>query len=106
MKRIVVATTAGLLLLPAVAGAKAGIEFQRYPDTAKVGEKIDFTVIAMREPPSGGGGRSQPQALAGRHPLVTFRSRSGAVVRVRTGATDADGIAKGQVSFTDKGPWT
>src|SRR3954465_10575472 len=106
MKKIALILAAALLAAPALAHAKAGVEFQTYPDTAKPGEKINFTVIAMREPPPGGGGRTQPQAIVGRHPLVTFRSRSGRVVHVRASATDPNGIAHGQVAFPDRGPWT
>jgi hypothetical protein len=106
MKKIALILAAALLAAPALAHAKAGVEFQTYPDTAKPGEKINFTVIAMREPPPGGGGRTQPQAIVGRHPLVTFRSGSGRVVHVRAGATDLNGIAHGQVAFPDRGPWT
>jgi hypothetical protein len=106
MKKIALVLALALLAAPALAHAKAGVEFQTYPDTAKPGEKINFSVIAMREPPPGGGGRTQPQAIVGRHPLVTFRSKSGRVVRVRASATDQDGIAHGQVAFPDHGPWT
>src|SRR3954463_11492744 len=98
MTKIALILAAALLAAPKLAHAKAGaevpthphhakpgVEFQTSPDTAKPGEKINFTVIAMREPPPGGGGRTQPQAIVGRHPLVTFRSGSGRVVHVWAG---------------------
>jgi hypothetical protein len=106
MSKIALTLAVLLLALPAAAEAKGGVEFETYPDTAKPGQKINFTVMAMDELPPGGGGRTQPQAIVGRHALVTFRSQSGRVVRVRTGATDLNGIASGHVAFPDKGPWT
>jgi hypothetical protein len=105
MRRATVLIISVALAAPAGAAAKAGLEFEGYPDTAKPGEKINFTVMALDEPPSGGG-RQQPRPIVGRQPLVTFRSKSGRVVRVRAGATNAEGIAHGQVAFPDKGPWT
>src|SRR4051794_37734702 len=105
MKRIALTVAVALLAVPALAQAKAGLEFETYPDTAQPGDKIAFTVIAMEEPPSGGG-RSTPKAIIGRHPLLTFRSKSGRGVRVRAGATDLNGIAHGSVAFPDKGPWS
>src|SRR4051812_14085270 len=105
MKRIAAIVAVTLLAVPALAPAKAGLEFKTYPDTAQPGEKINFTVFAIDEPRDGGPG-SQPKPIVGRHPLVTFRSQSGRVVRVRAGATNRDGIAHGSVAFPDKGPWT
>ena len=99
---IIIAT----LALPAVAHAKAGIEFDTYPDTAKPGEKINFTVMAIDESPPSGGGAIEPRPVSGRRALVTFRSDSGRVVRVRTGESDLNGIAHGSVRFPDKGPWS
>ena len=106
MRRATVIVIGIVLAIPALAHAKAGVEFQTYPDTAKVGEKINFTVIAFRETPPGGGGGQPPQAIVGRRALVTFRSASGRVVRVRVEPTNDVGIAHGQVAFPDKGPWT
>jgi hypothetical protein len=106
MRRATVIMIGALLMAPALAQAKAGLEFDTYPDTAQPGEKINFTVMAFREPPPGGPPRAQPEPIAGRHPLVTFRSQSGRVVRVRVAATNTDGIAHGSVAFPDKGPWT
>lgn len=103
MKKIALTIAAALLALPALAHAKAGIEFDQYPDNAKVGEAIPFTVMAMNEPPSGG---HAPRPVVGRHPLLTFRSDSGRVVRVRASATDLNGLAYGKVAFPDKGPWS
>lgn len=106
MRKIALTLTAMLLAAPAIAHAKGGVEFETYPDTAKPGDRINFTVMAMDELPPGGSGRTQPAAIVGRHALVTFRSESGRVVRVRTNATDLNGIAYGHVAFPDKGPWT
>jgi hypothetical protein len=102
MKKIALALAATLLAVPALANAKTGVEFDQYPDSAKPGEKINFTVMALPEGPSAGG----PSRFEGRHPLVTFRSRSGRVVRVRASAADLSGIAYGEVAFPDRGPWT
>src|SRR4051812_17973306 len=106
MRRATVITIGVLLMAPALAHAKAGLEFDTYPDSAQPGEKINFTVMALREPPAGGPPRAQAQAIVARHPLVTFRSESGRVVRVRVAPTNTDGIAHGSVVFPDKGPWT
>jgi hypothetical protein len=103
MRRATVIVIGIILAIPALAQAKAGVEFQTYPETAGVGEQIAFTVIALRDAPPGGG---SPQAIAGRRPLVTFRSASGRVLRIRVEPTNADGIARGTVAFPDKGPWT
>jgi hypothetical protein len=109
MRRASLLVTSILLAVPAVVYAKAGVEFDTYPETSKVGNPISFTVMAFREPP--GGGRSgpstgEPHPVVGAHPLVTFRSKSGAVIRVRASKTDLNGIGYGTVTFTDKGPWT
>src|SRR3954452_22973637 len=100
MRTATVLTIAALLALPAAAQAKGGIEFQGYPDTKALGEKINFTVIAMQDPR---GPTGEPKAIVGKQPLVTFRSKSGRVVRVRAGKTDLNGIAYGSVAFPDKG---
>jgi hypothetical protein len=106
MRRATLIITSLLLAVPAAAHAKAGVEFQTYPEKQKVGSPIKFTVIAFREPPGGGRGGGEPHPVAGAHPLVTFRSQSGAVIRVRAGKTNLNGIGHGTVRFTDKGPWT
>jgi hypothetical protein len=103
MRRATLLITSILLAIPAAAYAKEGVEFEGYPDSTSVGKPINFTVIAYRDPPpSGGAGH----AIVGAHPLVTFRSKSGRVIRVRTDATNVDGISHGRVAFTDHGPWT
>ncbi len=103
MLRAPILLTALLLALPAAAHAKAGVEFQRYPESTPVGHAIKFTVLAYRDPPpSGGAGHPLP----GAHPLVIFRSASGRVIRVRASRTDAQGFGHGSVRFTDRGPWT
>jgi hypothetical protein len=91
-----------LFAAPAAAHAKAGVEFDTYPENSKVGDSISFTVMAFRDPPSSAG---QPRPVVGAHPLVTFRSASGRVIRVRAGETNREGIGYGKVTFTDKGPW-
>jgi hypothetical protein len=103
MKRIALAVTAGLLAVPALAQAKNGVEFERLPDTAKLGQKIKLTVMVMPDGPSSANGGRR---FEGRHPLVTFRSSSGRVVRVRMGPADLNGIAYGAVAFPDHGPWS
>src|SRR3954468_20735267 len=104
MRRATIFMTSLLLVLPADAQAKGGVEFETYPDTAKVGQKINFTVMAISEPSDPDGG--QPKPIVGAHPLVTFRSKSGRVVRVRARKTDLNGIGYGSVVFPDAGPWT
>lgn len=86
-----------------MAHAKAGVEFDRDPEMSKVGESIGFTVIAFREPRDPMGG--EPKPVVGAHALVTFRSHSGRVIRVRASRTDLNGFGYGKVAFTDKGPW-
>jgi hypothetical protein len=103
MRRATFLTIGALLAAPAVAHAKAGVIFDTYPETAAVGQKIHFTVMVMNEAPRSG---SRAHPAEGIHPLVTFRSASGRVVRVRAGGTDLNGIAYGSVAFTDKGPWS
>jgi hypothetical protein len=104
MRRATLIITSLLLAVPAAAHAKAGVEFQTYPEQQKVGSPIKFTVMAFREPPNGRS--SGPHAVVGAHPLVTFRSKSGTVIRVRASKTNLNGIGHGTVRFTDKGPWT
>jgi hypothetical protein len=103
MRRTTLLIASVLLAVPAVAHAKVGVIFDQYPETAKVGAPIGFTVMASRDTPAADGGT---RPLRGAHPLVTFRSESGRVIRVRTTRTDLNGIGYGKVAFTDKGPWT
>jgi hypothetical protein len=56
----------------------------------------------LPEGPSSGG----PNRFEGRHALITFRSESGRVVRIRSSAADLNGIAYGSVAFPDRGPWS
>src|SRR4051794_24768134 len=91
-----------LLAAPAAAHAKAGVEFETYPEESDVGSPISFTVMAFRDPPASGG---EGHPVVGIRPLITFRSNSGRVIRVRASRTDRDGIAHGRVAFSDKGPW-
>lgn len=107
MRKATVILTALLLAAPIAARAKTGVEFQKTPETTKVGDVIPFTVMAYREPPAGEAGVNQElKPIVGRRPLVTFRSRSGAVLRIRATRTDLNGISYGRVRFTDKGPWS
>ena len=92
-----------LLAVPALAHAKAGVEFQQDPETVDVGKSVNFTVMAFREPRDPNGG--DPHPVVGAHPLITFRSHSGRVIRVRASETNRDGIGYGKVAFTDPGPW-
>jgi hypothetical protein len=102
MRRTTLLIASVLLAVPALAHAKAGVEFDRDPELAKLGTTIGFTVMAFREPPASG---SEMRPVVGAHPLVTFRSHSGRVIRVRASRTDLNGIGYGEVAFTDKGPW-
>ena len=104
MRRTMLLIVSVLLAAPALAHAKAGVEFAQDPETVSVGNSIDFTVIAFREPRNPNGG--DPRPVVGAHPLVTFRSESGRVIRVRASATDLNGTGYGKIAFTDKGPWT
>src|SRR4051794_27447233 len=103
MRKATVLTISALLALPGTALAKGGIEFQVYPETVDVGQKVHFNVMAMQEPT---GPTGEPKAIVGRHPLITFRSESGKVIRVRASQTDLNGFSDGSVTFTDRGPWT
>jgi hypothetical protein len=103
MRRTTLLIASVLLAVPAMAHAKAGIEFKTYPETVAVGKPIAFTVYAFTDPPAGGG---SGHPVVGAHPLVTFRSRSGRVVRVRSSRVDSAGVGRGKVAFPDKGPWS
>src|SRR5438045_7314993 len=103
MRKALLITSLLMAALPALAQAKTGVSYQKDPETAKVGERIPFTAIVWREPPTPSG-KAHP--LVGIHPLVTFRSDSGRVIRVRASRTNANGMGRGAVAFTDKGPWT
>lgn len=93
MRRACAFALVACLLAPAVASAKGGVIFDRYPDVQKVGSPMKFTVMTFRN-------------REGVHPLVTFRNaKTGQVVRVRTGPTDLNGIAYGSVRLPSTGPW-
>ena len=97
MKSVAVAAVLALMLtLPVGASAKTGLTFDTYPETAKVGEPIPFTMTVWGD----------SKAVAGIRPLVTFTSATGRVVRVRTRRTDRYGVAHGLVAFPEKGTWT
>lgn len=103
MRRTTLIIVSVLLAVPALAHAKGGIEFSQDPVTSEPGKPIAFTVLAYRDPPPNGG---MGHPLTGTRPLVTFRSTSGRVVRVRAGETNKDGISRATVTFPDAGPWT
>jgi hypothetical protein len=91
MNRVTLAVVAVLLAVPAVAQAKAGIEFPTAPEAKK---EQTFTAFIHG---LGGGGT----------PLATFRSQStGRVIRVATSPLNRNGVATGTVAFPDRGPWT
>jgi hypothetical protein len=91
MNKVTLAVVAVLLAVPAVAQAKAGIEFPTEPQA-----KTEQTFTAFIHG-SGGGGT----------PMVTFRNRStGQVLRVRTSPLDRNGQSMGTVVLPDRGPWT
>jgi hypothetical protein len=67
MRRTTLLIVSLLLAVPALAHAKAGVEFDQDPEVAPVGTTIGFTVMAFREPrgPSGpAGGEPQPIRLS------------------------------------------
>jgi hypothetical protein len=104
MNRVTLAVVAVLLAIPAVAQAKAGIEFDKAIETQKPGDRQTFTAMVMHEPSDPMGG--EPQPVVGVRPLITFRNeRTGEVIRVRTTRTDQEGIASGSVTLPDRGPW-
>jgi hypothetical protein len=102
MRKATLVIISMLLAAPAAAHAKAGVEFDTYPEETEVGTPVGFSVMAFRDPPPSGG---EGHPLVGAHPLVTFRSNSGRVIRVRASRTDRYGVGRGEVTFTDKGPW-
>ena len=80
MRTATILSIGALLALPAAGHAKGVIvQWDQYPDGAAIGQKIGFTIMA---PP-----------VRGRRPLVTFRSASGRIVRVRASEADLNGIA-------------
>ncbi|HEX6712426.1 MAG TPA: hypothetical protein VF066_03535 [Thermoleophilaceae bacterium] len=105
MNRITLTVVAVLLAVPALAQAKAGIEFDNAIETQKPGDRQSFTAIVMNEPTDPMGG--EPKPVVGVRPLVTFRNeRTGKLMHVRTDPTNAEGLAPGSVTFPDRGPWT
>ena len=104
MRRATLLIVSVLLAVPALADAKGGVDFAQDPEVADVGTSIDFRVFAIREPRGPNGG--EPHPVVGERPVVTFRSDSGKVIRVRASRTNENGIGYGTVKFTDKGPWT
>src|SRR3954451_12413554 len=94
MNKVTLAVVAVLLAVPAVAQAKAGIEFDTATTSMKPGDQQTFIAFVHG---SGGGGQ----------PMVAFKNDStGQVMRVRTTLLDRNGMARGTVVFPDYGPWT
>jgi hypothetical protein len=80
------------LLVPAGAGAKGGVIFDRYPDVQAVGSQMRFTVMLFNRRDV--------------RPLVTFRnSKTGEILRTRASRSDLNGIAYGKVALPSTGPW-
>ena len=104
MKTVTLTVVAVLLAVPALAQAKAGIEFNQAIEQQHPGDSQSFTAIVMKDPPNREGG--EPTPIVGVHALVSFTNQdTGRVIRVRTSATDSEGIASGRVTFPDRGPW-
>lgn len=92
MKRLTLTVVAVLLAVPAVAHAKAGIEFDQDITTQKPGEEQGFTAFV--------------HGSSGGPPTVSFHnSRSGKVITVKTVRTNDPGIGRGFVRLPDRGPW-
>src|SRR3954454_15733808 len=104
MRRITLTVVAILLAVPAAASAKVGVEFEQDPATVGPGEKMAMNIMILREPKDPMAGEMTP--AVGAHPIVTFRSTSGRVVRVRGGASDENGVSHASVRLPDHGPWT
>ena len=93
MRTAALLAVAACLVAPASASAKGGVIFDEYPDVQSVGSPMKFTVMTFRQ-------------REGIRPLVTFQNaKTGERVRVRTTATDLNGIAYGTVSLFSTGPW-
>jgi hypothetical protein len=103
MRRATIFITALALAVPGLAQAKTGVIYQKDPETAKIGERISFTVVVWREPRKPDG---QAHPVVDRRPLVSFHSASGRVIRVRASRTDLNGNGYGTIAFPEKGPWT
>jgi hypothetical protein len=106
MRRITLTVVAILLAVPAVAAAKVGIEYTQDPATVGPGEKMALNIMILKEPKNPAGPRAQMTPAVGAHPIVTFRSESGRVVRVRGHAANQDGVSRASVRLPDAGPWT
>jgi hypothetical protein len=93
MKRITLTVVAVLLAVPALAHAKAGIQFDDNIETAQPGETQGFSVFV--------------HGSSGGPPTVSFQNtRTGKVIEVRTVRTSSPANARGSVTFPDPGPWT
>jgi hypothetical protein len=93
MRRATALTISAVLAVPAAAHGKGAIvQWDRYPESVKVGDSVGFTIMMT--------------PMRGMRPLVTFRSDSGRTVRVRASRADLNGIAYARVAFPDKGPWS
>jgi hypothetical protein len=93
MKRITLTVVAVLLAVPALAQAKAGIEFDQNIQAQQPGDRQNFSVFA--------------HGSSGGPPTVSFRNtQTGKVIEVRTVRTNGEENARGSVTFPDHGPWT
>jgi hypothetical protein len=93
MNRVTLAVVAVLLAVPAVAQAKAGIEFDQNIEAQQPGDRQNFSVFVH-------GSNGGP-------PMASFRNtRTGEVIDVRTVRTNGEGNARGSVIFPNRGPWT
>jgi hypothetical protein len=93
MKRTTLTVVAILLAVPALAQAKAGIEFDQNVEAQQPGDRQSFSVFI--------------HGSSGGPPTVSFRNtQTGKVIDVRTVRTNGEGNARGSVIFPDTGPWT
>jgi hypothetical protein len=92
MKRLTLTVVAVLLAVPALAHAKAGIEFDQDITATKPGEQQSFTAFV--------------HGSSGGPPSVSFENtRTGKVIHVKTVPANGPGTARGSVTFPDRGPW-
>jgi hypothetical protein len=93
MKRLTLTVVAVLLAVPALAHAKAGIEFDDDIAATKPGDQQSFTAFV--------------HGSSGGPPTVSFHNtRTGQVIHVKTVPTNGTGIGRGSVRLPDRGPWT
>ena len=92
MKRITLTVVAVLLAVPALAHAKAGVEFDRDIAAQKPGDQLSFTAFV--------------HGSSGGPPTVSsHNTRTGKVIHVKTVGT-SNPESRGSVRLPDRGPWT